>query len=826
MKNAPLSFSRPYIYYAFISYSHRDEQWAKWVQNALESYKLPNVIARQHGNAYPKRLHPIFRDASDLSVGKLINNLHHSLDASRYLIVICSPNSAKPNSEGINYVDEEVRYFASLGCEEQIIPVIIDGTPQEAFPPKIRELGLIALDATKTNRRRILNDIVAKILSLRPDELWKRAERRHHRNVLLSCIAIFVSFVLTLLCVIYQYDIRKTHIEYYADYVEQYCVPKGIFPLFKEMIETRPGHYRFIYKGRNGFLGERILREVCFSNSSENATEHVHREHLDRPSILRLTYDEKNQATGIRVFSKSGKELFTKQFSGRNNVCIDFSKATEDEVLFAFTLPKDMSKLSVIGFETSGKSRIGRYRMVYDDNGWCKRVYYRIRGCEDSAADGNGIFGLEFKRDEIGRVKELRYLNRDGSYQSTKHGITGKRYSYDTFGNLYLVERIDSQGNPISNKESWASCEFVFDGGLCQSLLFKNCNGNPALNEDGWSYAEFTYDFYGNQIKEERFDIDKKTRAAPGLFGSAGWEREYDFSGNVIIETEFDCSWMPTLNKRFAYDSQGNTTRFELWHGKREKPEWHYEWTGMYDSFGNIMEETIFDSSTQQSQRKKFTYDFTGNLIKEEWVDANKNTRILNHAGNSGWERTYDSFGNIIEETFFDLSWQPTRSKGTGYAHAKRAYDSRGNQIKEEWFDVDKKTRLQNRFGYSGWERTYDSFGNITEETFFDDFWNPICSKETGYAYVKRTYDSDGYQTKEEYFDSDKKTRVFAVPAHILSNLLDFLTSGKKDQMHAFEKYAGWERTYDSLGNVISETYFNTQWNPINSSDNLPRLPK
>lgn len=33
--------------YAFISYNHKDANWAKWLQEKLESYKLPADIHNQ-----------------------------------------------------------------------------------------------------------------------------------------------------------------------------------------------------------------------------------------------------------------------------------------------------------------------------------------------------------------------------------------------------------------------------------------------------------------------------------------------------------------------------------------------------------------------------------------------------------------------------------------------------------------------------------------------------------------------------------------------------------------------------------------------------------
>jgi hypothetical protein len=29
-----------YKYWAFVSYSHRDEQWAKWIHEGIETYKV------------------------------------------------------------------------------------------------------------------------------------------------------------------------------------------------------------------------------------------------------------------------------------------------------------------------------------------------------------------------------------------------------------------------------------------------------------------------------------------------------------------------------------------------------------------------------------------------------------------------------------------------------------------------------------------------------------------------------------------------------------------------------------------------------------------
>ena len=52
--------NRQYRYFAFISYSRKDERWAKWLQNRLETYHLPAAVRKQHEDT-PRRIAPVFR---------------------------------------------------------------------------------------------------------------------------------------------------------------------------------------------------------------------------------------------------------------------------------------------------------------------------------------------------------------------------------------------------------------------------------------------------------------------------------------------------------------------------------------------------------------------------------------------------------------------------------------------------------------------------------------------------------------------------------------------------------------------------------------------
>lgn len=58
-----------YRYYAFISYNHRDEREAKWLQRQLEHYRLPSVARKEIGEDI--KIRPVFRYAVNLSLGDL-----------------------------------------------------------------------------------------------------------------------------------------------------------------------------------------------------------------------------------------------------------------------------------------------------------------------------------------------------------------------------------------------------------------------------------------------------------------------------------------------------------------------------------------------------------------------------------------------------------------------------------------------------------------------------------------------------------------------------------------------------------------------------------
>jgi hypothetical protein len=65
-----------YKYRTFISYSHADTGWAKWLHRGLEGFRIDkDLVGRETatGNV-PKSLRPIFRERDDFTAGHSLND--------------------------------------------------------------------------------------------------------------------------------------------------------------------------------------------------------------------------------------------------------------------------------------------------------------------------------------------------------------------------------------------------------------------------------------------------------------------------------------------------------------------------------------------------------------------------------------------------------------------------------------------------------------------------------------------------------------------------------------------------------------------------------
>ncbi len=187
-------------YRVFISYSHADNKWARWLHRALESYRPPRGVTIKDAVIHRqlKPLSPVFRDREELSsAASLSGAVNQALQESANLVVICSPAAARSK-----WVNEEILTFKRLGGSGRIFCFIVDGEPHgagesECFPEALRfewqDGGLsdvpaepLAADARRIGDGRTLArlKLISGILDVDLANLTQRDLQRRNRRLL------------------------------------------------------------------------------------------------------------------------------------------------------------------------------------------------------------------------------------------------------------------------------------------------------------------------------------------------------------------------------------------------------------------------------------------------------------------------------------------------------------------------------------------------------------------------------------------------------------------------------------------------------------------
>ena len=762
-------------YFAFISYNSKDEKWAKWLWHNLEYYHIPSTLCEEHPQL-PRKIRPVFWYKQDLSGTKLKSSLDEALNSSKYLIVICSPHSAQSY-----WVNEEVKSFIAQGKGDKIIPFVVDGSLDDedddeemCLPPALRNFTtmeeLRSIDVRrKEGKYHALVDVVATMLGVRFDTLWQRHERRKKkiRNIWLAIITIFLLLALGI------YEYTRTEIEYYTDYVESYGIPQGLFKLdTKEQRRSRSMLYQFRYKrvpiGEKNALSWRVA-EIVTVNSAGTIIENPAREFSTRYSINRYFYSSTTGNLREVHYCDALKKIILKlKVSSHNSVpatIYDISGSSDDDAsgyLNAYTMFSSAEKMLM----PIQKSGIKRYVYKRDQNGFATGVTFHSSNADDfeesAMPDANGVYGIDYRLDSLGRCIEYRLLDQNGNSTYGINGVSCVRLEYS---DAYIVSR---------------TC---FDA-----------NDKPTLDENLVCKTQYLYDADGNLILERYYDTDMQRTYNKDMV--SGKEGIYNNRGNlekVLMLNAFD---QPTI------------TNLGINHILHK-----------YDALGRQVETSYRDVSgflrMCKDQYALIKVKYHKNSVLPNYAEFyNTDFNLINTPNGAAFERGIDKHGNVVWENYYNTDW--VRAKNSlGIARVEREYEN-NNLIKECFFDENDAPCLNND-SVHGFVYRYNNRGSVSSLTMIDIDGSTIENSTNGVAIIKYEYNKQGHPEVISFYDRNNQkvinTKVgfhkrhfsfnkFGVPYHIVSY-------GTNDSLCCDPNGLAVEyHTFDSLGNTVKIQFY------------------
>ena len=159
---------KKYKYDAFISYRHiePDLTIAKILHDMIEKFNIPKylrTVSNKESSIDDKHIFRVFRDREELSTRDLSTMIEEAIADSENLIVICSKRTSLSP-----WCRKEVQLFKKIHGVNNIIPVLIEGEPDESFIDELKNLKATFINSENVEEEKNIELLAADI---RPDEV-------------------------------------------------------------------------------------------------------------------------------------------------------------------------------------------------------------------------------------------------------------------------------------------------------------------------------------------------------------------------------------------------------------------------------------------------------------------------------------------------------------------------------------------------------------------------------------------------------------------------------------------------------------------------------
>lgn len=551
---------------------------------------------------------------------------------------------------------------------------------------------------------------------------------------------------------------------YYMNYTYMWEKPVGIQPLSSMQQRQMDYMYRFTMLRGDVVRVERVNSAGVLATSVSPAWE-------DPPSMWFYygTSDsfDGHVVTRVVYYDLYGQELYEKHYSADLSA-VDFVQSGNSSASFSLGTDMLSSQAAVgAGGRIEDRSDVIRYIQTYDNNGYLiRRMFKRDnRGSSGGTPtrDENGVWGICYLRDDLGRVVGMRSLDQDESFMADKRGMAGCDFAYGESGRVSSGTNLDLSGKPVMDEKGVARVSLRYDElGRMVMILSGDVDGRLTCRDDGVSVCAYAYDDKGFLISTKVFD--------------------------GTLEPCFDQTGI--FHTIATVDDYGRPLRIDYYGTDGE----------LYpcaDGYASVIS----------------TYNSDGLATQKRFLGADGTPAPNLSLNIYGVEYTYTD-GLLTRTDFLDDQGRPMMSK-EGCASICREYN-RERRLSREWYLNEAGEPVRTIEGFA--EARYDyTDGNCTRMDFYDETGIP-CYDNCGVSSYANTY-AAGQLTEQSCFGPEGEPVLNTSGWHIFSRSFDAggllqrecLYGTQGERVIGEDGFSAAVYTYDEAGRMIKAIYCDTE---------------